>query len=250
MILRRIIEHFRTQEWTAIAIDFVIVVVGVFVGLQVNNWSDDRRDRIDERLFLLRLHDDFARGEELTARLRAKRLMRADYLLAATDVIFGRSSKDFLDERQCEAIATAHYYNIVAPELPAVVELMSSGRMAILRDAELRTALVALQQTRDAFVRVIGIYSPKSVDLPSKYPDLIQAESAFSDEEGEVVSHFSCDLQLMRKNQNFRNDLSGTSDRYDAFVRDSLAPWSEQFDRAHALVDASLGVSHAGGSSE
>ena len=33
MILRRIIAHFRKQEWTAIALDFVIVVVGVFVGL-------------------------------------------------------------------------------------------------------------------------------------------------------------------------------------------------------------------------
>ena len=29
MILRRIIAHFRKQEWTAIAIDFVIVVLGV-----------------------------------------------------------------------------------------------------------------------------------------------------------------------------------------------------------------------------
>ena len=35
MILRRVIGHFRRQEWTAIAIDFVIVVVGVFVGIQV-----------------------------------------------------------------------------------------------------------------------------------------------------------------------------------------------------------------------
>jgi hypothetical protein len=37
MILRRVIKHFRNQEWTAIAIDFVIVVFGVFVGIQVAN---------------------------------------------------------------------------------------------------------------------------------------------------------------------------------------------------------------------
>ena len=35
MILRRVIKHVRNQEWTAIAIDFVIVVLGVFLGLQV-----------------------------------------------------------------------------------------------------------------------------------------------------------------------------------------------------------------------
>lgn len=35
MLLRRVISHVRKQEWTAIGIDFVIVVVGVFVGIQV-----------------------------------------------------------------------------------------------------------------------------------------------------------------------------------------------------------------------
>ncbi|MEX0644258.1 MAG: hypothetical protein WD076_03050 [Parvularculaceae bacterium] len=39
MSLRRVIAHFRKQEWTAIALDFLIVVVGVFVGLQVTNWN-------------------------------------------------------------------------------------------------------------------------------------------------------------------------------------------------------------------
>ena len=33
MILRRVIAHFRKQEWTAIALDFIIVVLGVFVGM-------------------------------------------------------------------------------------------------------------------------------------------------------------------------------------------------------------------------
>ena len=45
MILRRVIEHLRKQEWTAIAIDFVIVVVGVFVGMQVTNWNEARANR-------------------------------------------------------------------------------------------------------------------------------------------------------------------------------------------------------------
>ena len=42
MLLRRITEHFRQQNWTAIAIDFVIVVVGVFIGIQVSNLNEER----------------------------------------------------------------------------------------------------------------------------------------------------------------------------------------------------------------
>ena len=45
MILRRVISHVKNQEWTAIAIDFLIVVFGVFAGFQVNNWNAARQDR-------------------------------------------------------------------------------------------------------------------------------------------------------------------------------------------------------------
>lgn len=40
MLLRRITEHLRNQNWFAVAIDFVIVVAGVFLGIQVANWND------------------------------------------------------------------------------------------------------------------------------------------------------------------------------------------------------------------
>jgi hypothetical protein len=56
MILRRVIEHVREQNWTAIAIDFVIVVLGVFVGLQVSNWNAANADRREIARYL----DDIA----------------------------------------------------------------------------------------------------------------------------------------------------------------------------------------------
>lgn len=42
MILRRLTENLRAQNWTAIGIEFLIVVAGVFVGTQVSNWNDER----------------------------------------------------------------------------------------------------------------------------------------------------------------------------------------------------------------
>ncbi|MBU2605299.1 MAG: hypothetical protein KKC43_05350 [Alphaproteobacteria bacterium] len=55
MILRRVIAHVKNQEWTAIAIDFLIVVLGVFVATQVTNWNAERaaharREQIVEAL--------------------------------------------------------------------------------------------------------------------------------------------------------------------------------------------------------
>ena len=58
MILRRVIEHFRKQEWTAIAIDFVIVVLGVFVASQVSDWNAARADRARAHEYLQRIGAD------------------------------------------------------------------------------------------------------------------------------------------------------------------------------------------------
>ena len=45
MILRRLTANLRGQNWTAIAIEFLIVVVGVFIGTQVANWNQARLEK-------------------------------------------------------------------------------------------------------------------------------------------------------------------------------------------------------------
>ena len=44
MILRRIKAHVEKENWFAVGIDFLIVVVGVFIGIQVANWNEARQD--------------------------------------------------------------------------------------------------------------------------------------------------------------------------------------------------------------
>jgi len=58
VILRRVIEHVSAQNWTAIAIDFVIVVMGVFIGIQVSNWNAARGERSAEVGYLQAMEDD------------------------------------------------------------------------------------------------------------------------------------------------------------------------------------------------
>lgn len=58
MLLRRITQHVREQNWTAICIDFVIVVVGVFIGIQVSNWNAEREALVAEQEFVEVVRDD------------------------------------------------------------------------------------------------------------------------------------------------------------------------------------------------
>ena len=44
MLLRRLVHNVKDQNWTAIALDFAIVVIGVFIAYQVTNWTERRTE--------------------------------------------------------------------------------------------------------------------------------------------------------------------------------------------------------------
>ena len=64
MLLRRVTEHVKVQNWFAVAIDLVIVVVGVFIGIQVANWNDERVQKLQERSYLAQLRDEIASNDQ------------------------------------------------------------------------------------------------------------------------------------------------------------------------------------------
>jgi hypothetical protein len=55
MILRRLTENLRAQNWTAITIEFLIVVIGVFIGTQVANWNQGRLAKVETQRMLEQL---------------------------------------------------------------------------------------------------------------------------------------------------------------------------------------------------
>ena len=81
MLLRRVIEHVKTQNWTAIAIDFVIVVAGVFVGLQVQEWNAARGHRAAEIGYLNSMEEDVVYSigslERMIANMESQQTSRA-----------------------------------------------------------------------------------------------------------------------------------------------------------------------------
>jgi hypothetical protein len=42
----RFIDHMKAQHGTAFGLDFVIVVIGVFVGIQLGNWNETRVETV------------------------------------------------------------------------------------------------------------------------------------------------------------------------------------------------------------
>ncbi len=160
MILRRITEHVKAQNWFAVAVDFVIVVFGVFLGLQVNNWNEARADRLAEREIITAIADDIRREREELGVGRESALMsiRAANaaLIAAGEpptvaVQFPNSNVGLLDYRSLDVSGsvlepldkdvsawtwiTARYFPSASSA--AFDSLVSTGRLGIIRNVEL-----------------------------------------------------------------------------------------------------------------
>ena len=58
LILRRVIAHAGTQEWTAVGIELVIVILGVVIVIQVSNWNVEREMNARGAVFAERLKAD------------------------------------------------------------------------------------------------------------------------------------------------------------------------------------------------
>ena len=60
MIFRRIKAHIENENWFAVFIDFLIVVFGLFIGLQVNNWNENRKNVEIANSYIDRIETDLA----------------------------------------------------------------------------------------------------------------------------------------------------------------------------------------------
>ena len=58
MVIRRIREHVAMHNWFAVLVDVGIVVLGVFLGTQVNNWNQERLDAGRAAEYRARLIDE------------------------------------------------------------------------------------------------------------------------------------------------------------------------------------------------
>ena len=55
MILRRLSQSLKEQNWTTILIEFVLLVSGVFLGIQAANWNEQRAEDIKAQAYLARI---------------------------------------------------------------------------------------------------------------------------------------------------------------------------------------------------
>jgi hypothetical protein len=141
MILRSVTEHVKTQNWFAIWLDFFIVVVGVFIGIQVANWNETRVDQQRALGYLERIAADLDADIEAIEDRSAFWTQVADY--GAVGLQYANSG-DAGGNSQWQLLL-AYFQSSQMAELllsqSTFDELKSAGELRLIADLDLRSDL-------------------------------------------------------------------------------------------------------------
>jgi hypothetical protein len=142
MIGRRVIGHLKNQQWTAFGIELVIVVLGVFIGIQVSNWNQERINSRQAANFAERLKADLREedwGYQLLIAYNREVLANAERALA---VLEGRATMS--DEALLLSAYRATQYKQKLRRRSTYDELISTGTIGLIREQKLRDTAMRL----------------------------------------------------------------------------------------------------------
>jgi hypothetical protein len=157
VILRRIVEQVRAQNWTAISIEFVLLVAGVFLGMQVSNWNEARLERALVNGHLSEIADDLRAhllSTETLERSAGLRIAAVDHvyleafsvqlpttLVLATTEFRAPPAEAYPADQLDNLLGAINLVRVSVRARGGYESLTSSGRLALLGDRKLARAI-------------------------------------------------------------------------------------------------------------
>lgn len=142
VLWRRCSDHIRRQDWLAVGIDFVIVVVGVFIGIQVSNWNENLAQRDRSERMLTEFVSDLS---EVRLLLSEQRDFYYQNAVAIDELIASLEADRKVLHSEIKAVFQQGYRARILPGAPdGLDELLVAARLDLLDRGAVRDALSAL----------------------------------------------------------------------------------------------------------
>ena len=205
-ILGRLSQAMREQNWFAVTLEIVIVVLGVVIGFQITSWGEarDMRDRATIQRNALR-EDFLSNREQLTSVLKDQELAvkRQREMLRVIHGASDRPSQDSLANLVFSTITFARF----EPVLGAYDAMLSAGDLRLVSDPALRSNLAQFaemaetgyedeEQIKDLRVQLFGYLGQHGDILAIVYPSWRQGE-------GLPVSSMTMDFDALLNSHEF-----------------------------------------------
>lgn len=143
MRYRKILGHIKEQNWVAIVVDLLIVIVGVVIAMELSNWQHRLKDKEDQKHYLLALQDDISASLERIDKALKENAAVIEHQSNALGILEGETLTD--DNRaDFEAgLWTLGMYSFPELAWSNYEEMKGSGMLRKLESRELRSKITA-----------------------------------------------------------------------------------------------------------
>jgi hypothetical protein len=240
VILHRLVTELRNQNWITVVLELVVVVAGIFLGLQADAWNEARNDRIRERAHLEQIYADAVFNAEQLAQIAEHHAELADGLIFAIGVVKRGEIRPDEVERFKWAILTMLQYPPAAINTGGYDTLIASGDFSVLRDSELRSRLVRMHSYFEAISqRIVALTGGQQRELP------------FSSNVAYAIPHpsgkgilWQVDYELLRDDRGTLANLASER-RNHAIVQDIYAEGARESGDLKEYIDRLVGKEKA-----
>ena len=213
MLISRLRKSFKELNWGVLTIEMVMLILGISISLQVNEWQNQQVDRQLEQEYLARLNLDFDESEKVLRK-------DIEYLRSSVEkLVIGIKplSKSSLTKEDhivlFKAVGQSTLIGRFAVVFGTIDELKDTGNMRLLVSKKLRISLANLYQSYQQIIRLSEL---RNILRGQSFPVLVKQLKPNSN------SRVIWDEELTEKNkreifgaltvilQNLKNDLSDT----------------------------------------
>ena len=140
-IRQKLLSQGKTANYLKYAIgEIVLVVIGILIALQINNWNETRKENKKENYLLTQLQKEFKADSILINRYIS---------ITNTKVVQGRKVKLAIETKDynisIDSIVTDAFFNgrvvLFEPYMPTYDEIISSGNLDILKNDDLKNMI-------------------------------------------------------------------------------------------------------------
>jgi len=168
MLLRRFSAHVRNENWFAVFLDLVVVVVGLFIGLQIDTWWEGQKEARLEGAYLLEIQEDFELNksvlEQMTARLeeiiQSMLVLQEQSALASPSLPVAELNENFVSISRMASFI---------PVNRAYANLTGSGDLRLIQSRPLKNALAEYYTAAKITVMVQNTHEMELVQVFEPY---------------------------------------------------------------------------------
>ncbi len=156
-IRQQLIQENKMSKYFKYAIgEILLVMVGILLALQVNNWNEERKDRIKEKAILAELHKDFNKNLNEFVPVKQNQvntLNSGNIVFRNLDHMGNTVSRDSVYKYIMGMFGGYPYY----PSNGVVESLISSGDFNLIRNDSLRKYLVSWKDVLNNYTEFVDI---------------------------------------------------------------------------------------------